>query len=179
MKKRYNCSVDLKFLLDKSKELVKSKLGTESASSHNRILYFKKMLELLGESNLSKESLKYYDMYNKEFLKRMKCFDYVRPLLDFCKDNQIKVCICTDMVCEIQMKKLKRLGLSNKFKYVITSEEVGCEKPDEKIYNSILIAVGDFDPQHYIFIGDSEEKDVNGPKQIGMKSINVKELFNI
>ena len=77
------------------------------------------------------------------------------------------------------MKKLKRLGLSNKFKYVITSEEVGCEKPDEKIYNSILIAVGDFDPQHYIFIGDSEEKDVNGPKQIGMKSINVKELFNI
>ena len=179
LEKFYSDSEYLHKVFRQAKNEVKTELGEQTASSHNRILYFKKFFELLNETDICRKALECYSMYNHTFMRSMRCYDFVYPLLNFCKKKNIKVCICTDMMCEIQIKKLMALGITDKIDYIVTSEEVGVEKPNTKMYSKVMSLVGDNNASHYMFIGDSEEKDVIGPRSIGMNSMNVEELLKL
>lgn len=177
MRKNGSDSFNYYQMFDKAKEQVKKILSSSSTSSHNRILYFKKMFEMMNEPDVSKKALDLYDVYNNAFLESMTPCEYVRPLFDFCHSHDIKIGICTDMMCQVQLSKLCRLGLSSDIDSIVTSEEVGVEKPNVKIYQRVLDSFGDQCLDHYTFIGDDKEKDVDGPKSFGMDSMDVKELM--
>ena len=138
-------------------------------------LYFQKSAELLNSDNLISDTISMYEIYNDTFYSMMKPYDWV---IDFFSSHHC--CICTNMIAEIQFNKIKKLGLDNYVRLIVTSEEADAEKPDDAIYillanklNTIGIDISDC-----LFIGDSLENDVIGPTNIGFDAIHVDSFVN-
>ena len=79
----------------------------------------------------------------------------------------MKIGICTDLTAHIQHRKIRKLGLSEWIDEIVTSEEAGAEKPNEKIYQMILKKLKT-SPENTIFVGDDLEKDVKGGIENGI-----------
>lgn len=81
--------------------------------------------------------------------------------------------IITNGFEEVQYKKIRHSGLDGYFRYVITSEMAGCQKPSRAIFKYAFdkTNASAFDS---IFIGDSIEADIRGAKSVGMDHV----LFN-
>jgi HAD hydrolase, family IA, variant 1 len=153
---------------DKAKKDVKITLEGV-ASSHNRLLYCQKTLENLNENPFS-IALEMYEIYWQHILKNMKLNANVLEVLKFCKHKKIKIGICTDLTVHIQHRKIRKLGIDEYVDAIVTSEEVGVEKPDFKMYNKILEKL-DVTPGEALFVGDSLKKDVLGSMEYGMKAL--------
>ena len=87
--------------------------------------------------------------------------------------KNIPICCVTDLTAEIQFKKLSYLNLENHIKYIVTSEEVGIEKPHRKMFEKALEKLR-LKSSQVIMIGDSLEKDISGAENIGITSYLVK-----
>ena len=130
-----------------------------TASSHNKSIYFKQLLEYLNMS-LSLFS-KINNMYWDAFYKNLTCFEGVADFLAFNKKIGIKIGILTDYETEYQIIKLDKLGLLKYIDVIVTSEEVGIEKPSIQMFNTILNKLK-MTENEVIMIGDNFEKDVKG-----------------
>lgn len=139
---------------------------TNTASSHHRLLYFQHVLENLDTFS-AKLSLDLFNSYWNSFYKEMTLFEGV---LDFLKNSKLKnipLIIVTDMVAQTQFEKLYKLGIDQFISAVVTSEEAGVEKPNEKIFN-IALSKMNLNAKNVIMIGDSYEKDIMGAKNLGI-----------
>lgn len=141
-----------------------------TASSHNRLLYFQKTLENLGLKDyiLAK---KMYDIYWSTFLENMILFDGV---IDFFEEfSSDKLCFVTDLTAYIQYRKIEKFGLSKYVTNLVTSEEAGVEKPNKKIFEMAIEKLN-LPVNEICMIGDSYEKDYLGASNLGIKAF----LFN-
>ena len=120
---------------NKAKRSVKEQLGNV-ASSHNRLLYCQKTMENLNENPFS-IALEMYDIYWNYVLENMKLNENALELLKFCKKEKIKIGICTDLTVHIQHRKIRKLKIDEYIDAIVTSEEVGAEKPKYKMYDKI------------------------------------------
>ena len=139
----------------------KNELGN-TASSHNRFIYFKILSE---HFNVSPEELNY--VYCTEYFKNIKPFKGVIELIKFFKETNIKLCLLTDFLTEYQYKKLRILGLSDYFDVIVTSEELGIEKPSIRSFQYCLNKLNE-PANKVLMIGDSIEKDIIGAKKCGI-----------
>ena len=64
-----------------------------------------------------------------------------------------------------------QLGLSDSIDFAVTSSEVGCEKPDRRIFAEALRRADDTSPDEAIMVGDQLESDVNGAVGAGIRPI--------
>lgn len=151
-----------------AKNYVKKRLSN-TAASHNRILYMQRFLEIIGEKP-SLEALDLYDFYWNAMFENMWAFDYVIPLMDYLKDHKIMIGILTDLTAHIQHRKLAHMGLSEYVDIMVTSEEAGQEKPSEASFGLIIKKSGVL-PCELLMIGDSYEKDVKGALNAGMDAM--------
>ena len=145
-----------------------------TGASHSRLLYFKVMIENLQGSTDPKLSLFYSDLYWKEYFKHMVLSKDAEEFLVFCKNKNIKIAVITDLTAEIQLKKIIKLGISKYISLIITSEEVGKDKPDPKIFYYALNKLN-CKPKDAIMIGDDVKRDILSAKKLG---IRVYESFN-
>ena len=162
----HKLNIDQKAFIDlyeQSKKIVKSRLkGT--ASSHNRLLYFQTMLELLGLKSQISIALELDHLYWAIFLKNCTLYPEVMELLDTLRIQGIKTALVTNQTAQIQFRKLIWLGIDQYFEAVITSEEVGEEKPAAPMFHLALEKLG-LDKEDYVwFIGDEIEGDIEGAK---------------
>ena len=127
---------------DANAEIV-SELGKDNAAIHNRLIRFQRMLENMGKP-IHPVAMGMYHAYWDTFV-----------------DN---------LTAEIQFIKIERLGIWDYIDSLTTSEECGCEKPDERIYLYSLAKAGSR-PENSIFVGDNRSFDVFGPSKAGMKGI--------
>ena len=113
---------------DEARRQIKARLQ-HTASSHSRLLYFQRMLELLGLKTQLLLALDLEQTYWRNFLSRAQIFDGVRGLLDDFRTAGIPTVVVTDLTAQVQFRKLVYFGLDHDFDYVVTSEEAGCDKP--------------------------------------------------
>ncbi len=154
---------------DLSKRIVKKQLGS-TASSHNRMLYMQIFLELIGE-NPVQGALSLYNIYWNELLDNMTPFEYVEPLMKNLVKRNIKVSILTDLTAHIQHRKIIRMNLSQYVSSIVTSEEVGCEKPSSVGFQKIATK-NQVSFKEMLMVGDSVEKDIKGARQVGMHAVH-------
>jgi putative hydrolase of the HAD superfamily len=64
----------------------------------------------------------------------------------------------------------REVGLAPYLSVVVDSAQVGCAKPDPRIFRIALEAVG-ARPAQAVFVGDSMRRDMAGARQIGMPHI--------
>lgn len=140
----------------------------ETASSHNRLLYFQKMCEIL-ELNPFDYSLKLYNIYWDTFFESMNLFDGVEDFFNKVSST-MQICFVTDLTAHIQYRKIDRLGLSKYVNHIVTSEEAGKEKPHPYIFLSALKKLN-LQPSEVLMIGDNFKKDVVGASNLGIEAI--------
>jgi putative hydrolase of the HAD superfamily len=68
-----------------------------------------------------------------------------------------------DAVCE-------ELGIRALFRVIVDSEQVGCRKPDPRIFRHALDELG-VKPADATFVGDSPSRDMAGARGVGMAHI--------
>lgn len=150
---------------DKARHKVHIEL-CETAASHNRLLYFQKMLEILNVNPLQ-YSFDIYNVYWDNFLDKLVPFDGIYTLLEKYKGN---ICLVTDLTAHIQYRKVKKLGLDKYCNAIVTSEEAGHEKPHPYMFMLALHKLG-LKSGDVCMIGDSFKKDVLGAAGAGIASV--------
>lgn len=163
--------------LKKAKFHVKENLGSEVAASHNRLLYMQDVCEQFGKNPLQ-YAMNFYNIYWDTMLSEMTLFGYAIPLIDGLRDKGIKVGILTDLTAHIQYRKIAALGLDIRIDYLVTSEEVGAEKPSEKMFHLMLKKMNVL-PEEAIMIGDSQSKDIDGAMAVGLNAIKYEKGMDI
>lgn len=161
----YIDAVDLKNAYIKARKQINNNLYG-SASSHNRLLYIQIMLESLNISGLS-VSLELYEIYWNTFLENIEVYEGVYDFLESVQNTPI--CLLTDLTAHIQHRKIKKLHLDKYADYLVTSEEVGHEKPHPYMFLLALYKMG-IKPNEICIIGDSYKKDILGASQLGIPS---------
>ncbi|MFL5728718.1 MAG: HAD family hydrolase [Cytophagaceae bacterium] len=140
---------------------------SNSASSHNRMLYFQRMFERIGLNPLT-YTLEAYNLYWDHFL---DILDYDEGAEDFLKSLKGKqICLITDLTVHIQHRKIQKLKLDRYIDAIVTSEEAGREKPHPYIFLLALKKLG-LSPSEIIMVGDNYSRDVLGAVNLGISCI--------
>jgi|LauGreDrversion4_2_1035121.scaffolds.fasta_scaffold209719_2 HAD superfamily hydrolase (TIGR01549 family) len=148
---------------DTARKEVKEMLG-KTAGAHSRLLYFKHMIEALGLKTQPLLSLDLEQTYWRTFLSAAKLLPGVKEFFEELHCLNIPRVLVTDLTTQIQLRKLIYFELENSFDVVVTSEEVGIEKPDARIFRYAMSKVSASGGPVWM-IGDSIEKDMIGAKE--------------
>ena len=138
----------------------------------SRLFDFQAMLEEKAHPNPFELAGELEHTYWKIFLDNMSVCLTARNFLLQCKTLGIRVCAVSDMQAHIQIKKLNVLGVSKLINFLVTSEEVGAEKPHPIMFKTALNKLG-CHANRAIMIGDSQSKDIVGAQFVGIKAYKV------
>lgn len=152
-----------------AREDVKRQLGS-TASSHSRLLYFQRGIEILGRKTQLVMTLDLEQTYWRTFLSYCELFPGVRDFLLALSSTGIGTAIITDLTSQIQFRKIIYFGLDDCFDYVVTSEEAGADKPQPAPFRLAIEKLG-LEPQHIWMIGDDPVSDVQGASRFGMTTV--------
>ncbi len=139
----------------------------------SRLLAF---LSLFETMNLTKPFVlaeQFDEFYWGHFYQTMQMSASAFLFLQRCKEKSIAICIVTDMITNIQIRKIKSLGINELIDNIVTSEECGAEKPHPAMFNRALLKMN-ADLSNSIFIGDDLNKDIDGSRNIGLKNYLVR-----
>ena len=78
--------------------------------------------------------------------------------------------IVTNGFIEVQYEKFDKSGLKNYFSHIVLSEEVGCQKPNPRIFEEALRMNG-LAAEDVVMIGDSWNSDIQGAINAGIDQI--------
>jgi FMN phosphatase YigB (HAD superfamily) len=142
---------------------VKTRLK-HTASSHSRLLYLQRMLEIMGLGSQVLLALDFEQTYWRTFLSNAVLFDGIKELLDDIRLLGIPAAIVTDLTAQIQFRKVVYFGLDHYFDYIVTSEEAGFDKPHEAPFQ---IALEKMRPNGDCIwmIGDNPVNDIRGARE--------------
>ena len=91
---------------------------------------------------------------------------HIDEVLDYLKSKDMSLAVLTNWFAGTQIPRLKKAGLLEYFDQVYTGELF--LKPHKEAFYG---AIGSYQPEECIFIGDSVERDYIGPKACGMDAI--------
>lgn len=142
---------------------VKNRLKN-TASSHSRLLYLQRMLEIMGLGSQVLLALDFEQTYWRSFLSNAILFDGVKDLLDDIRLLGIPTAIVTDLTSQIQFRKVVYFGLDRYFDYIVTSEEAGFDKPHPAPFK---LALEKMRPEGNCIwmIGDNPKNDIAGARE--------------
>lgn len=149
-----------------AKAEVKEWAGNTSAS-HSRLLYFKRLVEMETGCTRGQLALEAEDVFWDAFLNGMRPKPGAGKFLSLLKEEGLKVVVVSDLTCQIQLRKLLRLGLEDKVDLLVTSEEAGAEKPGPRIFQLALKRCG-LQAGQVVLIGDDDGRD-----RVGANKMNI------
>lgn len=160
-----------------ARNVVKAQLGPGHVAARNRLLYFKKYLEL--KNQFSANSLLTLNCQYEEQLQKLIEQDLMRtniPSILQRLSSKIPLGIVTNENLRTQMLKLQMLDPQQSiFKFIVTSEEVGAEKPDLSIIHHALQRLP-FAPNSVVMIGDSINNDLISFQKVGCQVIGTRQF---
>ncbi|MFP9191059.1 HAD family hydrolase [Natronosalvus vescus] len=144
-----------------------------SAAGHHRLLYFKRALERLTGSPQPADALALSEAYWEGYLEEMTLFSGVEETLATLREAGITIAIVTNLTTRIQLRKIEHLGLADDIDLLLTSEEVGQDKPASVMFTLALARVG-CQPADALMVGDSVSADIVGANALDIETV----LFN-
>lgn len=133
------------------------------ASSHSRLLYMQRMLEIMGLGSQVLLALDFEQTYWRTFLSNAILFDEVKETLDDLRLLGIPTAIVTDLTSQIQFRKIVYFGLEHYFDCIVTSEESGFDKPHAASFELALKKLRPAGDCIWM-IGDNAVNDISGAK---------------
>jgi putative hydrolase of the HAD superfamily len=121
---------------------------------------------LVGGGDAAGMAEAYRDAYTQDWREVDGAVDLLRAV----RAEGMTVVIVTNNIVSEQRKKLDRLGLSSLIDALVTSEEVGTQKPDPRIFAEALLRVG-ATPADAVMLGDAWIADVTGALASGIRPV--------
>ena len=153
----------------KANKIIMSRIGSETAAIHNRLIRIQCMLELWGKP-LFPHAMKMYDRYWNASIEHSLISPGITRFMQSLKEHGVRIGIGTDMTAHIQYRRLEFLNLSPYIDFIVTSEEAGVEKPTPYLFELCVEKAG-VPASECAFIGDHLTKDVKGAWDNGLKGI--------
>ena len=154
-------------LHDRASEVLTRRCGGGPAI-HDRLLRFQILLELLGRPVWTATALA--GCYWGSFLQSLSPEPGALELLQTLRAMGMKLGIGTNMSVDMQLEKLRILGMTPYIDLLVTSEEVNAEKPDARLFALCAEKAG-IEPGRCVFVGDSLAKDAAGAQAAGMQGV--------
>lgn len=146
-------------------------------SCRSRLFAFQALLEESKDTRAYIHAWDLETLYWATLIENMVLSKDAKQFLMNCQAKEIEVCAITDMQAHFQIQKLSTLGVEGYVKHLVTSEEVGVEKPNRKIFQTALKKLS-LMPDDVIMIGDNEEKDIMGAENMGIRSYRVDIVYD-
>jgi len=158
--------------LNKARKGMLERLST--AQKRNRELRFEDLYQgLLFELGLhpTQENLNYIQQLYYRFF-RIEIVSGVKEMLVEL-GGRYKLAIISNIISNASRFVLQKFDLEQYFDYIVLSRDVGIRKPDPEIFNFTLKNLG-AKSSTAVHVGDSLEHDVQGAKNVGMKTVWIK-----
>lgn len=152
-----------------ARDQIKKHLG-KTASSHSRLLYFQRAIEILGMKTQLLMTLDLEQTYWRTFLGAAEIFPSVQDFVQDLRTAGIRTAIITDLTAQIQFRKIIYFGLDNYFDYVVTSEEAGADKPAKAPFEIALDKLR-VRPEKCWMIGDNAHADIVGARLLNIVTL--------
>lgn len=138
-----------------------------TAASHARHIYFKRALRHHADVHDAATAFALGEAYWGGYMDEMELCDGVETVLDALRTAGTSVAIVTNLTTHVQLEKLARLGIDERVDRLVTSEEVGREKPSAIPFTTALARL-DLRPSEALMVGDNVEADIAGANAVGM-----------
>ena len=135
---------------------------------HNRLIRYQLLLEAQGLPIRHAPAMS--ALYWGTFLDNLRLFPGTKEGLAALRQAGYRVGVGTNMTADRQFDKLERLGLYPYVDILVTSEEAGAEKPDEKLFLLCTEKLG-LPASECAYVGDSWQGDVLGSRKAGMHPV--------
>ena len=122
----------------------------------------KRLKDPLLAQKIGDEYLEISVIKTRLFPNTLEILEYLRP--------RYKLYILTNGFRETQFKKLRNCGLDRYFDQVFTSETIGINKPDVRIFQWAVNSVN-ARKKECLMIGDDNEVDIAGASSFGIDSV--------
>ncbi|BEP12177.1 hypothetical protein acdb102_04880 [Acidothermaceae bacterium B102] len=109
------------------------------------------------------------ELYRGVTRRRLELFPHVRDVLDLLR-GRFLLGIVTDGQSSWARGELHKVGLSGYFDAVVVSAEYGFRKPDRRLFQHALDAMG-VAAEHTMYIGNDMHRDVYGAHEAGMTTV--------
>lgn len=164
----------------KARQLTKMNLPVLAPAARSRNLYFKKFLELKKNYSPS-QHMQLIEKYEFEVVKHIQRQWQTlnrEALLTRLRKRFERIVLISNETLRMQSLKINAIDPNFLlFDNLITSEEVGFEKPHESIFRYAL-GQTKTDPQNVLMIGDSFKNDILGARNINIKAVKTIEFKN-
>jgi putative hydrolase of the HAD superfamily len=100
-----------------------------------------------------------------------RLFDDVRPSIEALRERGIRLAVVSNFDGRLR-RILRELGLADAFEAIVLSSECGFAKPDPRIFEAALTAVG-ADAGSTLHVGDSLGDDVVAARRAGIAAVRI------
>ena len=154
------------------KELAQKLAG--QAASHNRVLFFKRMVERHTGADDAALVLAMHRAYWDAFFAAMRPAPKMHEVLAALA-SRYRLALVSNHVTEAQLGKVRRLELERYCRVIVTSEEVGVEKPAAAMFRCALDRL-DVPARRAAMVGDSDSGDIGGARSAGLRAVRTTEF---
>jgi putative hydrolase of the HAD superfamily len=144
-----------------------------AAATHSRLLYLRAALREHAGTERPADARACADAFWDAYLAAMAPFDGVHETLGALREAGVAVAVVTNLTTRVQVRKLEALGVADAVDRLVTSEEVGVEKPAAAPFTAALAAL-DVAPSDALVVGNAPSTDVAGGNAVGAETA----LFN-
>ena len=155
----------------KSLDDLKSSVGKGAGAMIGRSIWSqaKKELTSINEKVKSDMTDEFISYYGKNILKESVLINGTKDFLNWCKNENISMAVCTNKTEHLAVDLLKKIGIYDYFEYVAGYNTFDYCKPDPR-HLTTVIEILDGDLKKTIMIGDSET-DANSAKAANIPMI--------
>ena len=161
----------------RARNQVKERLGDGNPMARNRLSYFKQILENQGKFTPTALA-QWMSLYESRLESTLRERWIALRRNEFFKNlsSQVTCVIATNENLRTQLIKLKLMDPESKiFKKMLTSEEMGVEKPNPLAYVTLMKTFG-VQPSEVLVVGDSFESDIEPAIKLGMNGVLTREF---
>ena len=136
--------------------------GTDAMIGRSIWSQAKKELTTINEKVKNRMTDEFISYYGSNILNESKLINGVKEFLNWCKNENISMAVCTNKTEHLAVDLLKKIGIYDYFEYVAGYNTFEYCKPDPR-HLTTTIEILDGDKNKSIMIGDSET-DANAAK---------------
>ncbi|WP_278575700.1 YjjG family noncanonical pyrimidine nucleotidase [Fusobacterium ulcerans] len=127
-------------------------------------LAYKRYKQLFSEYGIETD----IDTFNFKYRNRLKEGAYLLDnAMEICQElheNKIKLGVASNGGNDIQIRRIKKIGLDKYLDYMFVSEEIGYNKPHKEYFEHIFQKIEDIPKKKIMMVGDSLTADIQGGK---------------
>lgn len=144
-----------------------------TAASHERFLYFKWAVVQHAGTHRADDALALAEAYWSGFVERMEPFEDLVETFEALREAGLAVAVVSNLTTRVQLRKVVALGIGPYLDHMLTSEEVGREKPSAIMF-TLPLAQLNLRPGEVLMVGNDPATDVEGANAVGIETA----LFN-